>query len=52
MTTVSPPDLRTLAVELQSLGVRTTHPDEGPGATRAGGADPPTPASSGWTARR
>jgi len=40
VSTASPPDLRTLAVELQSLGVRTTHPDEGPGATRAGGAGP------------
>ncbi|HSI31027.1 MAG TPA: radical SAM protein, partial [Miltoncostaeaceae bacterium] len=34
------PDLKTLAVELQSLGVRTSHRDEGPGATRAGGAGP------------
>jgi radical SAM protein (TIGR04043 family) len=32
-------DLKLLAVELQSLGVRTTVPD-GPGATRAGGAGP------------
>ena len=34
------PDLQTLAVELQSLGVRTSQRDEGPGATRAGGAGP------------
>lgn len=34
------PDLRTLAVELQSLGVRTRAADDGPGATRAGGAGP------------
>ena len=45
MSTASPPDLRTLAVELQSLGVRTTHPDERPGSTRAGGAGP----SAVWT---
>ena len=32
-------DIKTLAVELQSLGVRTTVPT-GPGATRAGGAGP------------
>ncbi len=40
MSTTPLPDLKTLAVELQSLGVRTTGPDEGPGATRAGGAGP------------
>ncbi|MGD9570594.1 MAG: MSMEG_0568 family radical SAM protein [Thermoleophilia bacterium] len=38
-TTAGLPDLKTLAVELQSLGVRTRVPD-GPGATRAGGAGP------------
>jgi radical SAM protein (TIGR04043 family) len=32
-------DIRTLAVELQSLGVRTVR-DDAPGATRAGGAGP------------
>ena len=40
VTTAQTLDLRTLAVELQSLGVRTTAPDDGPGATRAGGAGP------------
>ncbi len=38
-TAAQVPDLKTLAVELQSLGVRTHVPD-GPGATRAGGAGP------------
>jgi radical SAM protein (TIGR04043 family) len=38
-TAAQVPDLKTLAVELQSLGVRTRVPD-GPGATRAGGAGP------------
>ena len=33
-------DLKTLAVELQSLGVRTVGRDDSPGATRAGGAGP------------
>ncbi len=33
------PDLKTIAVELQSLGVRTVAPSS-PGATRAGGAGP------------
>jgi radical SAM protein (TIGR04043 family) len=41
VSTTRIPDLKTLAVELQSLGVRTLEPpDRSPTATRAGGAGP------------
>ena len=52
VSAASPPDLQTLAVELQSLGVRTRAPTRARAPPAPAAPGPRTPASSGSTARR